>query len=55
MVYDLSAKMQSVPVTIDGGRLQFKLPFDPPAAVFEGDKMTATAEGRFVDVWDKVD
>jgi hypothetical protein len=55
IVYDLSAKTQSVPVTIDGGRLQFKLPFDPPAAVFEGDKMTATAEGRFVDVWDKVD
>jgi hypothetical protein len=23
--------------------------------VFEGDKMTATAAGRFVDVWDKVD
>jgi hypothetical protein len=55
IVYDLSAKTHSVPVTIDGGRLQFKLPFDPPAAVFEGDKMTATAEGRFVDVWDKVD
>ena len=55
IVYDLSAKTQSVPVTIDGGRLQFKLPFDPPVAVFEGDQMTATAEGRFVDVWHKVD
>jgi hypothetical protein len=55
IVYDLSAKTQSVPVIIDGGRLQFKLPFDPPAAVFEGDKMTATAEGQFMDVWDKVD
>jgi len=42
-------------VKIDGGRLQFKLPFDPPAVVFEGDKMTATAEGRFIDVWEKVD
>jgi hypothetical protein len=55
IVYDLSGKMQSVPVTIDGRRLQFKLPFDPPAAVFEGDKMTATAEGQFIDVWEKVD
>ena len=55
IVYHLSAKTQSVPVTIDGGRLQFKLPFDPPAAVFEGDKMTATAEGQFIDVWNKVD
>jgi len=54
IVYDLSGKTQSVPVTIDGGRLQFKLPFDPPAVVFEGDKMTATADGRFIDVWEKV-
>jgi hypothetical protein len=54
IVYDLSGKTQSVPVNVDGGRLQFKLPFDPPSAVFEGDKMTATAEGRFVDVWEKV-
>jgi hypothetical protein len=54
IVYDLSGKTQSVPVKIDGGRLQFKLPFDPPAVVFEGDTMTATAEGRFVDIWEKV-
>jgi hypothetical protein len=54
IVYDLSGKTQSVPVHMDGGRLQFKLPFDPPSVVFEGDKMTATAEGRFVDVWEKV-
>jgi hypothetical protein len=54
IVYDLSGKTQSVPVKVDGGRLQFKLPFDPPSVVFEGDKMTATAEGRFVDVWEKV-
>jgi hypothetical protein len=55
IVYDLSGKTPSVPVTIDAGRLQFKLPFDPPAVVFEGDKMTATAEGQFIDVWEKVD
>jgi hypothetical protein len=54
IVYDLSGKTQSAPVNVDGGRLQFKLPFDPPPVVFEGDKMTATAEGRFVDVWEKV-
>jgi hypothetical protein len=55
IVYDLSEKTQSVPVTSAAGRLQFKLPFDPPAVVFEGDKMTATAEGQFIDVWEKVD
>ena len=54
IVYDLSGKTQSVPVKMEGGRLQFKPPFDPPALVFEGNKMTATLEGGFVDVWEKV-
>ena len=54
IVYELLGKTESVPVTIDGGRLQFKPPFDPPVLVFEGNKITATAEGRFVDVWEKV-
>ena len=54
IVDDLSGKSQSVPVPMEGGRIQFKLPFDPPTVVFEGDKLTATAEGRFVDVWEKV-
>jgi hypothetical protein len=54
IVYDLSRPAQTAPVKVEGGRLQFKLPFDPPAVVFEGGKMTATAEGRFVDVWEKV-
>jgi hypothetical protein len=54
IVYDLSGKTQSVPVNMDGGRLQFKPPFDRPALVFEGNKITATLEGGFVDVWEKV-
>jgi hypothetical protein len=54
IVYDLSGKTQRVPVKVEGGRLQFRLPVAPPAVVFEGDKMTATAEARFVDVWEKV-
>jgi hypothetical protein len=54
IVYDLSGKTQSVPVKMEGGRLQFKPPFDPPALVFEGNKITATLEGGFVDVWEKV-
>ena len=55
IVYDLSGKTQSVPINVEGGRIQLKLPFDPPAVLFEGDTMTATAEGRFVDVWEKVE
>jgi hypothetical protein len=54
VVYNLSRPTQSVPATVEGNRTQFKLPFDPPSVVFEGDKMTATAEGQFVDVWEKV-
>ena len=54
IVYNLSRPTQSVPVTVEGKRIQFKLPFDPPSVVFEGDKMTATAEGQFVDIWEKI-
>jgi hypothetical protein len=64
--YDLMRRTRTASVTVDGGRLQFKLPFDPPTVVFEGNTMTATAqsgifappvpapEGR-VDVWEKVE
>jgi hypothetical protein len=54
IVYDLSGKTQSVPVKMDGGRPQFKPPFDRPALVFEGNKITATLDGGLVDVWEKV-
>ena len=53
-VYEVSGKTQSMPVKTDGGRLQFKLPFEPPTVVFEGNKITAGA-GGFVDVWEKVE
>ena len=53
IVYNLSSETQSVPVTVEGGRIQFKFG-DRPTEVYERDKMTATAEGRFVDVWEKV-
>jgi hypothetical protein len=54
IVYDLSSQTRSVPVTVEGGRIQFKSPFTPPTLVFEGNKITATAEGGFIDVWEKV-
>jgi hypothetical protein len=53
IVYDLAGKTQSVPVKMEGGRIEFKPPFDPPSFVFEGNKLTATLDGR-VDVWEKV-
>jgi hypothetical protein len=56
IVYDLSGQTRSAPVTVDGGRLQFTLPFEPRALVFEGNKMTATAaDNTNVDTWEKVE
>src|SRR4030095_9416853 len=54
IVYDLSGQTRSVPVKMEGGHIQFKPPFDRPTLVFEGHKITATLEGEFVDLWDKV-
>ena len=55
-VYDLSGETRSAPVTINGGRLQFTLPFEPRALVFEGNKITATAANHAnIDTWEKVE
>ena len=60
IVYNLSGQTRSAPVTVEGGRIQCKFPErrdlwpGRPTEVYEGDKMTATAEGRFVDFWEKV-
>ena len=53
IVYNLSSETRSAPVAVEGGRIQFKDPFGTRSLVFEGNKMTATAEGN-VDVWEKV-
>jgi hypothetical protein len=52
--YNLTPETKSVPVTHEGARIGFKMPFDPPSFVIEGDKATAPAEGRFVDYWERV-
>jgi len=55
IVYDLTEKTQSMPVKVESGRIQFKLPFERPMATFEGSKITATGgEGGVVDAWEKV-
>jgi hypothetical protein len=41
-------------VTREAGRLSFQLPFDPPAVVYDGDSLTATLEGAFVDHWERL-
>ena len=59
IVYDLSGQTRSTPVTVEGGRIQFKETFGGPfgtrSFVFEGNTWTSTAENNAnVDVWEKV-
>ncbi|MEE8278970.1 MAG: hypothetical protein V3R89_09670, partial [Thermoanaerobaculia bacterium] len=48
-------KSASSPVTIEDGRITIAVRGEPPVLVFEGDRITATTEGQFVDHWERVD
>jgi hypothetical protein len=50
----LPAETKTTPVTREGGRVAFKLPFAPVSLAFEGDKDTGTMEGGVVDLWERV-
>ena len=53
--YDISGVVGTSPVSKKGERIEIDLPlFDEPTLVFEGDKLTATREGEFVDHWVRV-
>jgi hypothetical protein len=53
-LYDFSGGTRTVPVSRSGGRIAFKMPFDPPSVVYEGDRAVATLEGEFVDYWERI-
>jgi len=56
IVYNLSPETRSAPITVEGGRIQFKNPLGTRSLVFAGNKVTATAEGNAtVDIWEKVE
>lgn len=52
--YNFSGETKSAVVTREGGRTSYQLPFDPPSVVYDGDKLTATLQGAFVDYWERV-
>jgi hypothetical protein len=53
--YDLSATSGSSPVAIKGSSIEMQLPLhDEPKVVFQGNTLTATREGAFVDHWVRV-
>lgn len=54
ITYTMTGSPRGVPVKMDGGRIEFRMPFDPVSVVFDGDKFTGTNEGVFVDSWEKV-
>jgi hypothetical protein len=52
--YAMNGSPQTVPVQTTGGRIELKMPFDPVRMVFDGDVLTCTNEGVFVDRWEKL-
>lgn len=53
--YELSPKSGASPLAITGRRIEMQLPLHgEPKVVFEGNRMTATREGAFVDHWERV-
>jgi hypothetical protein len=52
--YTMKGSPQTVPIKRTAGRIEIKLPFDPVTTVFDGDVLTSTNEGVFVDRWEKV-
>lgn len=56
VTYDLTGQSGTAAVTREDGALSFDLPlFGEPHVVFEGDALTATREGEFVDHWERVE
>ncbi len=56
MSYDFSPVSGGSSVNIEDGRIEFDLPlFNEPRVVFEGDMLTASVEGEFVDHWERVE
>jgi hypothetical protein len=54
VAYSFSGETRSARVDRQGERISYKLPFDPPSVVYEGDRLTATLEGAFVDYWERM-
>ena len=51
-VYVVGGETKRQPVTRQGGRVSYQHPTHAPFVVWEGNKLTATLEGVFVDYWE---
>lgn len=54
ITYDTNGRTESSPAKIDGGRVEFKFPFETPTVAFDGDKATARAPNGLLAIWEKV-
>ena len=55
VTYDLSGSTATAPVSVKDRRIEFRLPLHgEPAVAFEGDKLTASVKGAFIDYWERV-
>jgi len=52
--YFFEPQTLTVPLKIAGTKISFKLPFDPPTQEFDGDKLTSTVKGLFIDHFERV-
>ena len=55
VAYSTTGETKLVPIKTEGGRVLFTLPWNEPSVVFDGNKLTATIEGAFIDFWEKVE
>jgi hypothetical protein len=54
VVYRTSGDTKTAILLKEGNRVSFQLPFDDPSVIYEGDKLTATLQGAFIDYWERV-
>ncbi len=53
--YMVGGETKREPIGRHDGRVSYQHPLDPPLLVYDGNKMTATLQGVFVDYWEKVE
>ncbi|MCX6833083.1 MAG: hypothetical protein NT028_13315 [candidate division Zixibacteria bacterium] len=54
LTYDFSGQSKTVPISMSGGSIKIKLPFDPATVTFSGNKIIGVAESMFTDDWEKI-
>ena len=54
LTYDFSGQSRTVPISMQGGSIKIKMPFDPATVTFSGNKIIGVADAMFTDDWEKI-